>query len=158
MGENITILDITSIIVSICALISSVYVGVRQVRISKVQIDFQNKVELYLLTGHYTLRDVDNIISDRSVPAIYIRNLGNNVIYLEKYIFNGREYPLGEEVLPPLSKYDGFRYIDLPTDGTTHVSLNIYFKDWQKRLWQVDGYADFKDGKWEITYSPCKKR
>lgn len=158
MWEDITIIDIISIIISVCALISSVYVGIRQVKISKMQVDFQNKVELYLLAGQYTIHDADNVIPDRIVPAIFVRNLGNNVIYLEKYVFNGRTYPLGEEVLPPLSKYDGFRYIDLPTDGTPHVSINVYFRDWQKKLWQVDGYADFRDGKWEVTYSPCKKR
>ena len=150
-------LEIITIIISICALVSSAYVGIKQVRISKVQIDFQNKVELYLLAGQYTAHDIGNTIPDRIIPAVFVRNLGNNVIYLEKYIFNGREYPLGEEILPPLSKIDGFRYIDLPTDGTTHVSLKIHFKDWQKQLWQVDGYADFRNGKWEITYTPCEK-
>lgn len=150
-------LDTISIIISICALISSAYVGIRQVRISKVQADFQNKVELYLLTGPYTIHDANNVIPDRIMPAIFVRNLGNNVIYLEKYVFNGREYPLGKEVLPPLSKIDGFRYIDLPTDGTQHVSLSVYFRDWQKHLWKTVGYADYKDGQWEITYSPCER-
>lgn len=150
-------IDIITIIISICALVLSVYVGIKQVKISKIQIDFQNKVELYLLADHYTLHDINNVIPDRSIPAIFIRNVGSNVIYLEKYTFSGKDYPLNDQVLPPVSAYDGYRYIYLPSDGTTHISLIIDFKDWQKQRWQTTGYADFRDGKWEVTYFPCKK-
>lgn len=128
----------------------------KQVAISQMQADFQNKVELYLLSQPITLKDANNKLPDKVLPAIYIRNIGTNVIYLEKYIFNGREYPLGRNVLPPVSTYDGYRYIFLPTDGTTHVSITIYFQDWQNRKWKTEGYADFTEGKWEITYSPCQ--
>lgn len=88
-----------------------------------------------MLTQPITLKSADGIQSDQSVPAIYIRNVGGNVIYPEQYLFNGREYPLGKEVLPPMSVCEGYRYIYLPTDGTTHVSLQIYFEDWQKKQW-----------------------
>lgn len=150
-------LEIISIIISICALVSSVYVGIKQVRISKMQIKFQNKVELYLLTGPITLHNIDNIAPDETRLAIFIRNIGNQVIYLEKYTYDGKDYPLSNEVLPPVAAYDGFRYIFLPRDGTTHISLKITFKDWQKQQWQTIGYADFREGKWEVTYSPCEK-
>lgn len=130
----------------------------KQVMISQMQADFQNKVELYLLSQPITLKDANNKIPDKVVPAIYIRNIGSNVIYLEKYLFNGREYPLGKEVLPPVSSYDGFRYIFLPTDGTIHVSFEIKFRDWKMQKWKTVGYADFKDGVWDVTYSPCEKR
>lgn len=150
-------LDVITIIISICALVSSLYVGIKQVKISKIQVEFQNKVELYLLVESCTIHDINNQTPDKVVPAIFIRNVGSNVTYLEKYTFNGRDYPLSDEVLPPVSSYDGFRYIYLPRDGTTHVSLMIVFKDWKKQRWQTTGYADFRDGKWEITYSPCRK-
>lgn len=149
--------DAITVLVSICALVSSVYVGIRQVKISKTQIEFQNKVELYLLTGPITLHNIDNKVPDETRMAIFIRNVGNQVIYLEKYTYDGKDYPLSDEVLPPVAAYDGFRYIFLPRDGTTHVSLKITFKDWQKQRWQTIGYADFRDEKWEVTYSPCAK-
>ena len=84
--------------------------------------------------------------------------VGNNVIYLDKYLFNGKEYPLRKEVLPPVSAYNGFHYIYLPTDGTTHVSFEIDFYDWQNKMWKTKGYADFRNGLWEITYSPCEQK
>lgn len=43
----------------------------------------------------------------------------------------------------------------LPTDGTTHVSLQIDFEDWQKKQWTTKGVADWEDGIWKITYQPC---
>ena len=159
------LLDIVPIIISVIALISSVIIGKKQVTISKQQIEIskqqantQNKVELYLLSQPITLKNANGSVPDKALPAIYIRNIGANVVYLEKYTFNGREFPLGKEVLPPVSSCDGFRYIYLPTDGTDHVSLKIFFLDWQNQKWQTTGYADLKNGIWEITYSPCEKR
>lgn len=149
------ILNILTFIVSILALISSIQIGRKQYELSKWQAEAQNKVELYLLTQPITLKSADGIQPDQSVPAIYIRNVGGNVIYLERYLFNGREYPLGKEVLPPMSVCEGYRYIYLPTDGTTHVSLQIYFEDWQKKQWMTKGFADWEDGIWKITYQPC---
>lgn len=37
------------------------------------------------------------------------------------------------------------------------VSLKVLFHDWQNQKWQTEGYADLRNGIWEITYSPCKK-
>lgn len=150
-------MDCISLAISFAALISSIFIGIRQVKISNLQADMQNKVELYLLTNIFTYRHVTGEEPDRIVPAIYIRNIGNNVIYLNNYIFNGREYPLGKEVLPPVSAYDGYHYIELPTDGTTHVSFEINFLDWKGRAWKTKGFADFIARAWEITYSPCEK-
>lgn len=155
---NSVVLDILPILISVIALISSIIIGRRQVKIYQMQVDFQNKVELYLLFQAITLKDMNNTIPDEMVPAICIRNIGTNVVYLEKYVFNGREYPLGQQVLPPVSAYDGYRYIFLPTDGTTHISLTISFQDWQHQKWETVGYADLSDGRWEITYSPCERK
>lgn len=156
MKEIIT--DVFPVVISTIALISSVLIGKKQVEISKQQADAQNKVELYLLSQPITLRSAKGDIPDQILPAIYIRNIGANVVYLENYTFNGREFPLGRNVLPPVSAYDGFRYIYLPTDGTDHVSLKINFLDWQNQKWQTTGYADVKDGQWVVTYSPCERR
>lgn len=156
MKEIIT--DILPIVISILALISSIKIGKKQVEISKQQVDAQNKVELYLLSQPITCRSATGDVPDKVLPAIYIRNIGANVVYLDKYTFNGREYPLRKEVLPPVSAYNGYHYIYLPTDGTTHVSLTIDFYDWKSQLWQTAGYADLRDGIWEISYEPCRQK
>lgn len=150
-------LNILSIIISILALISSAIIGKKQVELSQKQSDAQNKVELYLLPQLVTVKGA-NGMPDKLAPVINIRNVGNNVIYLDKYLFNGRVYPLGKEVLPPVSIYDCFHYIDLPTDGTIHVSLEILFHDWQNQTWKTTGYADLRNGVWEMTYSPCERQ
>lgn len=152
------VIDIIAIAISIIALISSALIGKKQVEISSQQADAQNKVELFLLSHPITLHSAEGTVPDKVVPAIFIRNIGANVIYLENYTFNGREFPLHKHVLPPVSTFDGFRYIYLPTDGTNHISLKINFLDWKNQKWQTTGYADFKDGIWEVTYSPCEKR
>ena len=157
------ILNVLPIIISIIALGTSLIIGIkqfkiskRQIEISKLQSDAQNKVELYLLSAPITLRKACGSVPDKIVPGIYIRNIGNNVVYLDKYSFNGKEYPLYKEVLPPVSSFDGYHYLYLPTDNTTHVSLTVDFYDWQSRLWRTKGFADLRDGMWEITYSPCE--
>ena len=152
------LLDVLTVIISLSALISSFYIGKKQFELSQMQASAQNKVELYLLSQPVTFRCADGKLPDETVPAIYIRNIGNNVIYLDKYLFNGKEYPLRKEVLPPVSAYNGFHYIYLPTDGTTHVSFEIDFYDWQNKIWKTKGYADFRNGLWEITYSPCEQK
>ena len=149
-------MEVASLIISVLALGVSAYIGICQVRISKIQASAQNKVELYLSSEPITLRKADSAVPDKVVPGLFIRNVGNNVVYLDKYLFNGKEYPLNKEVLPPVSSYSCFHYIYLPTDGTTHISLTIDFYDWQNQLWQTKGYADFRNGLWEITYSPCE--
>lgn len=152
------LLNIVTVIISLLALLSSAYIGYMQMKISKTQMDFQNKVELYLIDEYITIRDSSGTYPDKKIPAIIIRNIGSNVVYLEKYIFNGREYPLETEVLPPVSAFEGIRYIELPTDATKHVSFTIYFKDWKCNPWKTTGFADWINGKWEIKYSPCGKR
>ncbi len=150
-------LDIFTLIISIAALLSSFYIGKKQYELAQMQAVAQNKTELYLLVQTITLRDASGNQPDKALPAIYIRNIGNNVVYLDKYLFNGREYPLGREVLPPVSSFDGFHYIYLPTDGTTHISLEIDFLDWTNHRWKTQGYADLNDGIWKVTYSPCER-
>jgi len=145
-------LDVLPVLISIIALIVSAHIGKKQVEISQMQADFQNKVELYLAVGLYQ-------VQCGMVPAVFIKNIGNNVVYLVKYDFNGREYPQNMFVLPPMSVCSEAYYrIDLPIDGSIHVSLKLEFEDWQRQNWQTKGYADFRNGVWELTYSPCEKR
>ena len=131
--------DVLPIAISVLALISSVIIGREQVEISKLQTYAQNKVELYLLCESMTKVNPSNNISYQ-VPVVTIRNISGNVVYLEKYIFNGSEHSLGKHVLPPVSDFPAYRYIDLPVNITDHVSLVISFRDWQDNLWDTTGY------------------
>ena len=141
-----------SIIISIIALCSNIKIGKKQVAISQVQTDFQNKIELYLVVA---LEQAPNGF----VPVVYIRNAGNGVVYLTKYELNGKEVPMNKFVLPSMSICNSAYYpISLPIDGTTHFSLKIKFEDWQKLKWKTEGYIDYKNGIWELTYSPCERR
>lgn len=83
-------LDIFTLIISIAALLSSFYIGKKQYELAQMQAVAQNKTELYLLVQTITLRDASGNQPDKALPAIYIRNIGNNVVYLDKYLFNGR--------------------------------------------------------------------
>jgi len=145
------LLDVFPVLISIIALVVSAFIGIKQVKISQMQADFQNKVELYL---EILLEQAQGIL----VPAIYIRNAGNNVVYLTKYEFNGKEFPQNKFVLPPMSVSSNACYRIYLNNDTTHVSFRLKFKDWQKQNWQTEGYADFRNGVWELTYSPCEKR
>lgn len=151
-------MDWISISISILALFSSAYIGYRQMKISQLQVKAQNKVELYLLTEIITYKDVEGKNEEKSVPSILIRNIGGNVVYLQKYYFNDTEYSLGEEVLPPVSYLDGYRYIHLPTNGLKDSTFEIYFKDWQGNNWVTTGKANLNNGIWSLTYSPCKMK
>ncbi|MBQ9970052.1 MAG: hypothetical protein IJP15_06110 [Oscillospiraceae bacterium] len=156
--NGVNMVDVITIIISVLALISSAVIGYKQMKISEQQTSFQNKVELYLIDEYIVMHDALGQKPDKNVPAIIIRNIGNSVVYLERYIFNGREYPIGKEVLPPISAFNGIRYIELPTDSTTHVSFSIDFRDWRDNPWKTVGYADLRNGRWEITYTPSEKR
>lgn len=149
-------MTVVSVVISLVALVVSLYVGLRQIKINQFQADLQNKVELYLQCGPATERIVNgNKQTETILPVITIRNISNNVIYLKHYLFNGKEYPLNQEVLPPSTSFEAFHYIYLPTDGTNHVSLDLFFYDWAQKLYMTKGYADIINGKWTITYAPC---
>jgi len=77
------------------ALVVSARIGKKQVEISQIKADFQNKVELYLAVGLEQ-------IQGEMVPVIYIKNAGNNIVYT-KYEMNGKQFPQNKFVLPPMS-------------------------------------------------------
>lgn len=154
---NITIGEILTISVAFLAFISASLIGKRQNEINNVLLKLQNSIELYILSGHITLKDATGEQKDNIVPCMFIRNLSQSAIYLNKYLFNGKEYPLYDEVLPPICQYDGFHYIFLPRDETTHVSFEVFFSSWTREKWKTKGFADLTDGQWKITYEPCQR-
>lgn len=154
---TITIGEVLIIVVALLALLSATLIGKRQNEINSILLKLQNSIELYILSAPITLKDATGEQKDKIVPSILIRNLSQSAIYLNKYLFNGREYPLYDEVLPPICQYDGFHYIYLPTDGTKHVSFEVLFSSWTREKWETKGYADLTDGQWKITYQPCQR-
>ena len=114
-------------------------IGRKQYELSKWQAEAQNKVELYLLTQPITLKSADGIQPDQSVPAIYIRNVGGNVIYLERYLFDGREYPLGKEVFAADVCMRGLSlYLFADRWNDSCFAANI-FRGLQKKQWTTKG-------------------
>jgi len=152
---NFEIFDFIAIIVSIIALGSSLYVGIKQVKISQFQADIQNRVELYL--SPQSINSLDAKGQTVPTPQIVVQNAGTNVLYIEKYILNGQEFPFDKFVLPPMAPSVIPLYIPYPVN-TSHVSFEIYFLDWQKNLWITRGYGDVVNGFWTCTYSPCERR
>lgn len=151
-------MNVVSIIISALALIASVIIGIRQISIDKKQSDLATKIELYISVAPVRVFDGNEKEPKEILPAMSIINISAGVVYLEKYLFNGREYPLNEEVLPPASYTNALHYIYLPTDGSDHVSFQVFFKDWQGKLWETTGYANLINREWRITYQPCKER
>ena len=151
-------MNIAPIIISVLSLIASVIIGIRQISIDKKQSDLTSKIELYISFAQVGVFEGNEKEPKKILPAMSIINISAGVVYLEKYLFNGREYPLNEEVLPPAAYTNALHYIFLPTDGTDHVSFQVSFKDWQGKLWETTGYANLLNREWRITYQPCHRR
>lgn len=128
-------------------------VGVFAYWIGKMQAKIQDSVELYASFGV-----MKNLTTQAENPIIHIQNIGSRVVYFDSYEFNGRLYELNGQVRP--STYSGatnsFYRIDLPTDGTNHVSLFISFHDIGGRKWSSKIICDFKDGWWDIKTYPSE--
>lgn len=143
-----TILTIIPIIISVLSLVGTIFIGLKQANIYKKQFEFQSKTEIYLFVNTN-----NNSIWNQHMC---ISNIGNNVIYLDRFIINGMEYDLNMEILPVFSSTNVVKPIPLPMNGNNHVSLNIYFNDWQGNKWLTKGEANFQNGQWGISYKPCE--
>lgn len=122
-------------------------VGYRQIALGDV-------IEIYAIPGS---KQVINATtgSSYSVPIIQVQNVGTQVVYLEKYVFNGSEYVKNGQVLPPTySQSNPIYWINLPINGATHVSLTLYYYDLNKRHWKSEITADFINNSWEVSSLP----
>jgi len=128
-------------------------VGVLAYWIGKRQAKIQDSVELYATFGI-----IKNLDANTETPIIYIQNIGSRVVYFDRYEFNGRFYELNGQVRP--STYSGalnnFYRINLPTDGTDHVSVLLLFHDIDDRKWKSKIICDFKNGWWDIKTYPSE--
>lgn len=84
----------------------------------------QDAIELFAVPG---VRDDRNMQGERKslTPIIQLLNTGTRVIYLDRYIFNGKIYETSGQVLPPAyGQCNHYYWIELPShDKEVHVSL-----------------------------------
>lgn len=123
------------------------------------QITLNDAVELYAIIN---IKETVNIDSGNksSSPIISIQNVGTRLIYLDKYIFNGSEYKINGQILPPTySQANGAYWIDLPAGKEVpHVSLVIYYHDLDDRYWKSEVVADFTNSAWKASSLPRTKQ
>ena len=84
---------------------------------------------------------------------VQIRNISTIPVSLIHYRFNGVERSIAPYRLPPASQYsEAYYYIWLPENGIAdYVSFSLYFMDSMKRVWRMDGFAEIKNGRWEVS-------
>ena len=133
----------------------AVWIGIVQKKINKAIHRTQDTVELYASFAIRQIKDKkDNITSQ--TPLIYVQNVGTRLIYLDKYIFNGKTYNTDGQVLPSTysQALDNFYWIELPTNGETHVFLEVYYHDLENRGWKSVIIADLENNIWKIKTLP----
>jgi hypothetical protein len=137
------------------AVIAAYLIGRKQNEINAAIHRTQDVVELYGSSAiRKNVNEKNEVISQ--TPLIYIQNVGTRVVYLEKYIFNGREYNTDNQILPPTysQALNNFYWIELPTNRESHVSLEMFFFDLENRRWKSKIFADFEGGIWKIKTLP----
>lgn len=119
------------------------------------QIVLNDVVELYAFVSVKETRSQSGELLN-SVPSIFLQNIGTRLVYIDKYSFNGKIYQLDGQVLPPASSQaaNGIYWIELPTNGENHVSLEIYYHDIDKRKWKTLIYTDLNNGIWNVRSLP----
>ena len=126
--------------------------------LTRKQLKIQDTVELYaslLLVDSQNSQG--NTIS--RIPYIHIQNVGTKLVYIDKYIFNGREYLADSQILPSTysQAQNNFYRIPLPTNNETYVSLEVFYHDLDTYFWSSKVIAN-KGGPfgWEIKTLPRK--
>lgn len=138
-------------VVTLFALVAAYHLGKRQNKINEAIHRTQDTVELYCSALIVVNKnEKEEILS--SLPYIHIQNVGTRLIYLDKYIFNGRVYEIDGQVLPSTysQSLNNFYRIELPTNGEVHVSLEVFYRDIERRRWSTVIYADKKKNDWDV--------
>lgn len=144
--------------VMLLAVIAAFWVGLQQIKINKLISRTQDIVELYATAGVEIYKKQDGN-TDKIQPIIYIQNVGTRLIYLDRYIFNGRIYNTDRQILPSTysQALNNFYRIDLPVNKENHVSLQIFYHDVDNRHWTSEIFTDFISDRWQIKTLPRKK-
>lgn len=148
--------DLLTAVVALVAFAGAMYVGSQQNKINKKILNLQDAVDVYLEIG---LRP--EIINQKEgvVPVIRIHNISALPIALQGYIFNGMERKISLYRLPPAAQFpNAHYYIYLPIEGIDYVSFSIEFEDTFHRRWEVKGFTELKNGKWEVSADMPKRK
>lgn len=134
----------------LAALLVALAIGFRQILISDV-------VEIFASPEAKQIINDSNGTTTRS-PIIKIQNVGTRLVYLDRYVFNGKEYLTHGQILPPAYSQAGAGYwVDLPTNGENHASLILYYHDLEERYWKTEITADIELGSWKVNSFPRKR-
>ena len=118
------------------------------------QIQLNDVVEIYATADTKTIVNATTN-ANTITPIIGLRSIGTRLVYLDKYVFNGSEYGTSGQVLPSTySQSTGLYWIDLPTNGTTHVSISVYYHDLSGRKWKSQITADLINSSWKVSSLP----
>lgn len=150
--------DLLNLIVTTATAVGAIWFGIAQTRINKLISRTQDAVELYSSSMIETITDDSGKIIS-AIPHIHVQNIGTRIIYLDKYIFNGKVYQTHRRVLPSTYSQAQNHYykIQLPTNEETHVSLEVFYFDQENRHWSSEVIADFNGVNWAVTTLPRKK-
>lgn len=128
-------------------IIVAFFVGYRQIYLNDV-------VEIYASADIKEMKFVESN-SSSYYPIIKLQNTGTRLVYLDKYIFNGIEYITHGQILPPtLYQSNGIYWVDLPTNGSQRVSLEVYYHDLDNRFWKSSIVAEFINSSWKVSSFP----
>ncbi|KND49143.1 MAG: hypothetical protein AB198_02690 [Parcubacteria bacterium C7867-003] len=117
------------------SLIVALIIGVRQISLNDV-------VELYAIEGD---------------GSVLIQNVGTRLIYIDKYIFNGKVYLTDSQILPPTYANAGaFYYVNLPgrDNPENHISIEVFYHDLDGRPWKSLIEGDKETTRWKIRTLP----
>ncbi|MBQ3180396.1 MAG: hypothetical protein IJB55_03470 [Firmicutes bacterium] len=141
--------DLLAVFVALLAFIGAVYIGIQQNNINKKMLSLQDAVDVYLAIGAYQATFEQETIY---APVIMIHNISTLPIALCGYTFNGIERKIPAYRLPPASQFpNAHYYVYLPIKDIDYVSFVLELEDSFKRKWKVNGFAEIKNGKWEIS-------
>ena len=150
--------DLLTAFVALMAFAGAMYVGFQQNKINKEMLNLQDAVDVYLVTGFHPaiVNQEEGVVS---VPVIMIHNISVLPIALQGYIFNGMERKISPYRLPPAVQFpDAYYYIYLPIEGIDYVSFSIEFEDSFHRRWEVKGFTELRNGKWELSADMPKRK
>jgi len=116
-------------LVTFIALSAAFWVGYKQIKI-------QDTVEMYASFLIVVYKNEINTTTSE-IPYLHVQNVGTRLVYLDKYIFNGREYITDSQILPSTYSQaeNSFYRIQLPTNDDIHVSLEVFYHDLDDRKW-----------------------
>ena len=153
--------DLLMIVVTALAALGAVYIGFCQNKINKKLLALQDVVDVYLAIACEQRRILAGEIKDGKgkkekvigVPIVKIHNISTLPISLIGYNFNGMDRKISPYRLPPAAQFPAaYYYIELPYNNVVdYVSLLLVFEDSFKNKWKVKAFAEYRNGRWEIS-------